>query len=576
MKKNIIITFSAVVFLSFVALPAKAAVFQLLTDKETAAIGDSLTITVIIDSEGTGINAAEATLQFPNNILEATEISKENSIFNFWLEEPSFSNEDGLVNFIGGSSSGFSGRSLHLININFNVRGSGQGEIVFLDGAAAASDGSGTNVLTEMRGVTVNILPITGVLPGITPSPVPPVEIIERPAVPTGELPEIPSIQVPLYPNEGEWNNLVSRFYAIWPLPNDVTGVATLLDKNPTSNPSISEGLFESKTFLPLSDGIWYLHVRFRNDIGWGETAHYKISIDTTPPLPFVLELNTEEISDNPSPFLSYKSADDLSGLKHYVIAATGEEADFTFEESYIFKPLSPGKYLITVRAVDRAGNIVEESVDVEILPIESPIITFTSEKVVLDEESIRITGTALQNEKIKIILFSENGDIIAEDEVAVDGLGNWSKEFREPVRKGKYFIEVQTIDSRGAKSLFVRSSIVTVVEKPFLVIAGINITQMWFFIFLIAILLSGFAIGWFSYKLRQKQLGRRVVIAQRDVFNVFAMIEKDIDKILKSYEDNNINERELTEAEYILKKIKENLKKTQKYIIDNIGEINK
>jgi len=72
-----------------------------------------------------------------------------------------------------------------------------------------------------------------------------------------------------------------------WDLPNDVTAVATEVDQHPDAVPAKSEGLFDNKTFSPLEDGVWYLHVQFKNSIGWGPTLHYRIGIDTAPPLGF-------------------------------------------------------------------------------------------------------------------------------------------------------------------------------------------------------------------------------------------------------------------------------------------------
>ena len=56
-----------------------------------------------IDCEGVGVNAAQATVRFPTDILEVKSIDKADSVFSFWLEEPSFSNTDGAITFIGGT-----------------------------------------------------------------------------------------------------------------------------------------------------------------------------------------------------------------------------------------------------------------------------------------------------------------------------------------------------------------------------------------------------------------------------------------------------------------------------------------
>lgn len=573
----------AIFYTFFGARSAEAAQMYLILDKESPRIGETLNVDLKIDSEGTGINAAEAVLQFPKNILEAKSISKDNSVFNFWLEEPAFSNEEGKINFIGGTTSGVSGASLHVLRIVFVVKGGGSGDIAFLDGAVTASDGSGTNVLNAMRGAKINVSADAPVLPGtvVPPPPAPPAPVepptqITRPPVPTGKLPVKPELQVPLYPDPSGWYNLVSKFSVLWLLPDDVTNIATLLNNIPTSNPTRPEGLFENKSFAPLQDGIWYLHVRFRNDIGWGPTAHYRIGIDTAPPVPFEIQIESglDEASDNPSPVLSYKSGDDLSGLKHYAIRAKGGEVEYTTEETYKFKPLAPGQYTIAVGAVDNAGNISEDAVEIEILPIESPAITFVSERVILDQNNISIAGTAVPNAKVNLILNSEKGDIISGKEVVVDSLGNWSGEFSELVRRGEYYISAQTIDERGAQSLFVRSPDIVVKDKPVLTLFGVDISRTWFFILLIIIMLGAFGAG-FAFELNlSKQRARGVFIARRDISNAFGKVVKDIDAVLAKYSDDKIDETEAMEMKAMLQRLKADASKSSKYIEEGVEDI--
>ncbi len=555
--------------------PANAAVLQLFPDKGTAAIGDTVQVDVRIDSEGVSVNAAEAVIQFPNNILEVTSVSKTSSLFNFWLKEPVFSNGNGTISFIGGSSAGFSGASLQILRVTFKVKGAGESKVDFSDGAVAASDGSGTNVLREMRGVTIKILSSAQVGPGITPSPVAPPTQIIRPAVPTGVLPTTPQVAVPLYPDPNGWYNLKSKFSATWQLPIDITGVDTLLNAISNSNPSVSEGLFENREFAPLEDGVWYLHVRFKNNIGWGQTAHYRIAIDTTPPVPFVLTSDVPEKTDNPSPLLSYKSGDNLSGLKHYAIRVLGREVEYTTRETHKISPLSPGVYTISVAAVDNAGNSTEKMISVEILPIDSPVITFVSEKVVLDENSISIAGTTVPNGKVKLILRSERGDAVAEKEVLVDSLGNWSGEFSDTsIRSGIYTISAQVIDSRGAQSLFVESPLITVKDKPLFTIAGVDITTTWFFVGLIILLLIGFVIGYIYERLETKQRSRKILIAQRDVHVIFNLLKKDVDTLVRVHSKAVLDETDIAEVRHSIRNINDTLVKMRKYLSENIGEI--
>ena len=44
-----------------------------------------------------GVAAAQATIAFPKDIVSVTSVDKANSVFNFWLNEPAFSNDAGSI-----------------------------------------------------------------------------------------------------------------------------------------------------------------------------------------------------------------------------------------------------------------------------------------------------------------------------------------------------------------------------------------------------------------------------------------------------------------------------------------------
>ena len=184
------------------------------------------------------------------------------------------------------------------------------------------------------------------------------------------------------------------------------------------------------------------------------------------------------------------------------------------------------------------------------------------------------ISGTAIPNASAVIFIKTRKGAVAAEAVAKADKNGNWEARIAEPLKKGTYSAEVLARDQREALSLPVHSEFIKVRERPIITIAGFGITQFWFFVGLIVILFLGFGGGWFSYRLWREQLGRKVVIAERDVVTVFNLIKTDVDKALRSYADKRVDEREATEMEFLLNKIKGNLEKMQKYILENIKEI--
>ena len=352
---------------------AHAASYTLVANKGTFVVGDSFMVDLKINSADVGINAAQATLSFPKDKLQVVTVDKTSSVFNFWLQGPDYSNDAGTVSFIGGNQNGLAGTDLEVLRVTFKVTAPGPVALVFTDGAVTASDGSGTNVLSAMNGLQLTSITTQDA------TLIKPPQIV-RPAVPTGVLPVKPSVTVPLYPDSAAWYAHVSPFIAQWTLPKDVTSVATAVDRQPAFDPTASGGLFDNETFDPLEDGIWYLHVRFRNAIGWGPTLHYRIGIDTAPPLDFSVASPDGLVTENVAPSISFLAKDQPSGILDYKILVDGTLATTTLLTAYTLPPQAPGKHDILVQAYDRAGNMTESRMAIDIL--EAPLITIAGIRI--------------------------------------------------------------------------------------------------------------------------------------------------------------------------------------------------
>ena len=66
----------------------------------------------------------------------------------------------------------------------------------------------------------------------------------------------------------------------------------------------------------------------------------------------------------------------------------------------------------------------------------------------------------------------------------------------------------------------------------------------------------------------------RKITVAERDVSTVFSLISQDVDKMLKYYGDQKIDEREAAEMEALLKKLKNDLERMKKYVSSNLEEL--
>jgi len=559
------ILLSVIMVLGYANVAFGAALSVSLT-QDTYKIGDEFDADIKINSEDIGINAAQATIKFSPAILEVVSIEKTGSVFNFWIQDPTFDNNTGEISFIGGASSGLVGKSLQVVRVVLKAKGLGQSDFIFTDGAITASDGSGTNVLSSMEKTTVNVASTTAAATTI--------QTIERAPVVSDTAPAKPVVKIPLYPDASQWYNTSSKFTANWTLPNDISAVATALNKNPSTNPTDSQGIYNNETFAALSDGIWYLHVRFYNNMGWSTTNHYRIAIDTVPPTTFEINFSDGLSSNNPTPTITYKVIDQLSGVDHYYIQIDSSEAINTNKESYVLPAQSPGKHTIKVGAQDKAGNKVENITQFEILPIESPKIFSVSTKVFVGEGELVINGTSLSKASIILNVKDQKDNLMYSFTTNSDDSGNWAMKIDSPLKKGTYYIEVIAQDSRGASSFPVKSDLISVQERPIMVLWGFNITYLELIIFLLIITIGGYVFGWYSNNLISSQRQRRILISQRDVSSSFNVIKKDIEKILEYWDDGKFEDFEITSIEYLLKHIAENIEKLQKYIISGIKDI--
>ncbi len=558
--------------IAFAALPifAHAATFSISLDKQAFPIGQEFTADIKMDTEGVGVNAAQGTISFSPNVLSISKTDTSNSVFNFWLQAPTFSNDAGKITFLGGSSNGFTGSSLEVFRVVFKVKGVGSSTITFTDGAITASDGSGTNVMRATKGVNITSA-ATGEITTIAPQPTQ----ITRPPVVAAKLPAAPIISVSLYPDQQKWYNLSSDFTAQWPLPNDVSEVATLINKDPRGIPQRSEGLFDNKTFPALSDGVWYLHVQFKNNVGWGPISHYRLAIDTVPPLPFTIKEDFGTSTDNPSPILTYESGDSLSTVEYHILV-DGNEIAVATSTSYRLPPQTPGTHHIRIDAQDAGGNITEGTADITITPIAPPSISTVTRDVYANEGRVGLSGTAIPNSKILLALKNNAGNILADKTVDVDAGGAWSATFDKALGSGTYMVRVIASDTRGAQSIPIDTPTISVKERPVLSLFGLSITQTELIWFLIAILVFSFSGGYLLNANLKKRRALRVLIAQRDVVNAFKTTKTDLAKAIEAFGDKKLTPEEMTTLEFLLRRAVSSIERAEKYITSNISEIDK
>jgi len=110
MKNKTIVLILLFVPIVFWAGSVDAATLYFIPSSGNIAVGDIFTVNVYVNTKGVAVNNTEAVINFPPDLLSVASVNRTGSIFNLWVEEPSFSNTGGTVIFNGGlPTPGFNG-----------------------------------------------------------------------------------------------------------------------------------------------------------------------------------------------------------------------------------------------------------------------------------------------------------------------------------------------------------------------------------------------------------------------------------------------------------------------------------
>lgn len=122
------------------ALAAKLELNSLVSE---IGIGQELQVNLTIDTQSEDINAVEAKISFPEQLLKLKEIRDGNSIINFWIERPKIE-KAGIINFSGIIPGGYKETKGFLFSIILEAKKSGGGIVEISNAKILRNDGKGT------------------------------------------------------------------------------------------------------------------------------------------------------------------------------------------------------------------------------------------------------------------------------------------------------------------------------------------------------------------------------------------------------------------------------------------------
>jgi hypothetical protein len=170
-----------------------------------------------------------------------------------------------------------------------------------------------------------------------------------------------PVVSSPTHPDEDKWYADDSPRFS-WDAPEDPSGISAyyyLLDRASSSIPTEISDWTKENTYLssPLNEGIWYFHLVAKDGVGHigKEPAHYRVKIDTTPPITIDDFINqgwhNEDISINLFAF------DLFSGVEAtYYRINDGPVKDVAVDEQPVITTEGPANSL-EYWSVDNVGN---------------------------------------------------------------------------------------------------------------------------------------------------------------------------------------------------------------------------
>jgi hypothetical protein len=152
------------------------------------------------------------------------------------------------------------------------------------------------------------------------------------------------------------WSNIkgATYRYALNDIPDFIPG-----EENITSENSLS--------FDVDKDGVYYFHLLSEKDGNTGTIIHYKIMIDSTPPLPPIIQASHTNIEPGEMVRFDFAGEDELSGIQKGFYVKFDEGIFLPVAPPLYMPFLSAGRYFVVIRAFDKAGNFNDAMVEIKV-----------------------------------------------------------------------------------------------------------------------------------------------------------------------------------------------------------------
>jgi len=571
--------FSIIFALFFVVLPSKvdAATLYLYPASKNLNKNDTFSVNVNAASPEQAINAVSGVVSFPSDKLRVLSVTKGGSVVSLWVQEPSFSNGVGTVNFEGIIlNPGWRGAAGNILTINFEAKSTGSAKVKYSSGSILANDGQGTNILTGMSSATYRIN-VPTVEPPRQPSTGPPAAVSETPAAQSG-TPAAPQVTSLTHPDTNAWHSASTPSFQ-WNLDESITAVRLLVSNKPNSSPSvIYDTPINQKELDEMEDGVWYFHVQLKNSAGWGSITHFRFQVDTKDPEYFNMSEIPRANEANPIAQFNFDAVDELSGIKHYLVQIDGGDPEIWVDDGshiYTTQSLNPGKHTLIAKALDGAGNAQANYLDFVVGAIEAPRVEKYS-KNISSKDIFAIQGTTYPNSNVTISMQREldNPELFS---VMSDENGRFIFIADKRLHDGIYSIWLEVVDENGARSN-PTNELVTVVRKPsyqrigeaVIAVLSVAIPLIALVVLLVLLLLYSYRKLMILREQIRKEAGEAQTVLHREFTSLKKKLSKQIETIEKAGEKRKLTRKEAA----AINKMKSDLTASEKKVEKEIADI--
>ncbi len=347
------------VFVFFSPFKTQAAILNLSPSSGSFSVGSTFDASLFLNTENQSVNAIQAKISFPPDKLQLVSPSTGKSIVSVWTAPPSFNNQTGEIVLQGGIPGGINVSNGLFTTLTFRVKSVGSALIKFIDNTRVLlNDGLGTDALRQTSNAIYNL---------VLPPPSGPIVVSET------------------HPDQSRWYKN-STVILKWAPDTDAGGYSYVLNDQPVDVPdNISEGAATGVAYKNLADGVHYFHIKSLRSGTWGGVTNFAVSIDTSPPAAFAVEISPGKRTTDKKPILNFGTTDAFSGVDYFeyeIVPLTPKTGGPLPQELFIegngpqVLNFDIGEYDVIVRAYDKAGNFREETQRLDVVKPIFQIVT--------------------------------------------------------------------------------------------------------------------------------------------------------------------------------------------------------